>query len=110
MRSHEPAVDAALHAWQAGVRRLSGPDPFGLDPLRGQRGRIVEAVIVELRRRVGPTFTLADLAGAYDGAGDWYTELALRVAPASPEAWDASVALDGAFGLYARLAIEGPSA
>ena len=105
MSGLDPAVEAAVLAWERAVRRLDEPGP-----LTPARWRIVDAVTVELRRRVGPTFTLLDLVRVYDGASDWYTELASRVAPGVPEAWDASVALDAAFGLYARGAVgEGPS-
>jgi hypothetical protein len=100
MTALDPAIEAAVLAWERAVHRL---DEQG--PLAAARWRIVEAVTVELRRRVGPTFTLRDLVRVYDGASDWYTELAARVAPGVPEAWDASVALDGAFGLYARAAL-----
>ena len=100
MSARDPALESALMAWQQGMRRLDEPGP-----LRAPRARIVEAVTLELRRRVGPTFTLGDLLRAYHEAAHWYTELAARVAPGVPEAWDASVALDGAFGLYARDAV-----
>ena len=97
----DPAVESAVFAWRQGVARLYEPGP-----LRGPRLRIAEAVTVEIRRRVGPTFTLPQLVGVYDEAAGWYTELAARVVPGVPEAWDAAVALDGAFGVYARAALE----
>jgi len=64
---------------------------------------VIGAVTDELRRRVGRTFTLADLARAYDGAQSWYLDLAARTAPREPAAWDA-VALDAAFAAYSRQA------
>ncbi|MEW6581922.1 MAG: hypothetical protein AB1416_04095 [Actinomycetota bacterium] len=94
------AVESAVVAWRRGVGRLEEPGAA-----RAARWRVVEAVTVELRRRVGPTFTLGQLVDAYDEATGWFTELAARVAPGVPDAWDASVALDGAFGLYARGAV-----
>jgi len=66
----------------------------------------VEAVEDELRRRVGATFTLAQLAQAWAGAPAWYPDLAARVAPRAPEAWDPQGALDGAFGRYMRRAVD----
>jgi hypothetical protein len=63
---------------------------------------LVEAVHDELRRRVGQTFTIADLARVYSGSEDWFLELAPRVAPKHPDLWDPSVVLDGAFALYSR--------
>jgi hypothetical protein len=66
----------------------------------------MEAVDDELRRRVGRTFSLRDLARVYDGASAWYLDLAARVAPREPAAWDPSVALDAAFADYARQAVD----
>lgn len=96
----DAAVESAMMSWRRGMERLQEPGR-----LRATRARIAEAVTVELRRRVGPTFTLPQLVSAYDEATGWYTELAARVAPNAPDAWDASIALDAAFGVYARGAI-----
>lgn len=93
--SETPAVGAALFSWEEGLARLEEPGPL----LRPRR-RIVAEVQAELRRRVGATFSLADLARAYDASSEWYLPLAQRVAPATPAAWDPAVALDAAFGLY----------
>jgi hypothetical protein len=98
----DPAVVSAMADWEDGVRRLREPGP-----LRGPREVVAGAVQDELRRRVGVTFTLADLARAYASASDWYLDLARRVAPLAPGAWDPAVALDGAFGDYARHASDG---
>lgn len=95
----DPALEAPVLEWARAVSRLGDSGP-----LNAARWRIVEAVAVELRRRVGPTFALRELVQVYYAASDWYTELAQRVAPGVPEAWDAAVALDAAFGLYARAA------
>ncbi len=70
----------------------------------GPRSRLVDAVHDELRRRVGLTFTIADLAHVYSVSEDWFFELAPRVAPKDPDLWDPSVVLDGAFALYSRSA------
>ncbi len=97
----DAGVAAARHAWEDGLIRLTPLIPAG-----GNRMRIVTAVHDELRRRVGTTFRLADLARVYDGASTWYLELAARLAPREPEVWDSSVTLDGAFGLYQRFATD----
>lgn len=93
------AVESARFSWQEGLRRLERRGP-----LTGSRLALVEAVHDELRRRVGVTFTLGDLARAYGEAGEWFLQLAPRVAPKHPEEWDPATALDGAFALYARQA------
>jgi len=101
MTEDDPAVAAAAFAWEDGRERLAEPHP-----LRPLRLRIADAVQEELRRRVGTAFTLAELARVYEDASTWYLELAARLAPRQPEAWDPAVALDGAFGLHMRRATD----
>jgi hypothetical protein len=97
----DAAVEAARFSWDEGLRRMAEPVP---PAVARARARIQEAVHEELRRRVGATFTLAALARVYEDAQSWYLELAARVAPRQPEAWDPAVTLDGAFGEYMRQA------
>lgn len=99
----EAAVETARFAWEEGMARLAEPAP---PAVARARGRLVEAVHEELRRRVGATFTLRELAAAYAEASGWYLDLAARTAPRQPEAWEPSVTLDGAFGRYARQATD----
>ena len=103
MTSRDPAVAAARFSWDEGLARMSQPAPVAVG--RARR-RIVAAVADELRRRVGVTFTLAELARAYDEAPTWYLDLAARVAPREPDAWDPAVALDAAFASYSRQAAD----
>ena len=100
-RPREAAIAAARFQWEDGLARLAEPAPAAV--ARARR-RIVEAVHDELRRRVGVTFTTAQLVEAYDGASRWYLDLAARVAPREPDAWEPAAALDGAFATYARQA------
>lgn len=98
----DPAgIAAARYAWEDGLLRLEPLMSSG-----GNRMRIVDAVHDELRRRVGVTFRLADLAAVYEGSSGWYLDLAARVAPREPDAWDPAVTLDGAFGMYQRHAAD----
>lgn len=97
--SADAAVAAARFAWEEGLRRIDEPAP---PAVARARERIADAVDDELRRRVGRTFLLADLARAYEGAPSWYLDLAARVAPRIPDAWDPAVTLDGAFGRFMR--------
>jgi len=101
MTIDDPAVAAAAFAWEEGRERLAEPDR-----LRPLRLRIAAAVQEELRRRVGTAFTLAELARVYEDASSWYLDLAARIAPRQPEAWDPAVALDGAFGQHMRRATD----
>jgi hypothetical protein len=100
-RPREAAIAAARFQWEDGLARLSEP---ARPELARARRRIVQAVHDELRRRVGLTFATAELVAVYDGASSWYLDLAARVAPREPDAWDPSVTLDGAFATYARQA------
>jgi len=65
-------LELARQQWGDGYRRL--------EERRGDRGRYerllgqVDAVTAELRRRVGQTFTLGELAAVYDGADAWARE------------------------------------
>jgi hypothetical protein len=101
--SRDPAVAAARFSWEEGLARLAEPAPAAV--VRARR-RIMAAVNDELRRRVGLTFTLADLARVYDGASAWYLDLAARAAPREPDSWDPAVALDAAFAGYSRQAVD----
>ncbi|MDX6645359.1 MAG: hypothetical protein QOK40_1086 [Miltoncostaeaceae bacterium] len=94
---------ASRFAWEDGLRRLAEPGP-----LRAPRRAIADAVGVELRRRLGMTFTLAELARVYRDASDWYLQLAAEAAPGRPDAWDSAAALDGGFGLFMRQATDAP--
>ena len=94
------SVELARQHWAEGHRRLQAqagrPDLYRR--LLGE----VETVTDELRRRVGGTFTLAELAEAYRGAERWAQE-AVAERPAGP-GWARRVttAADAAFHLYAR--------
>jgi hypothetical protein len=93
------AVEAARQEWEEGHRRFR-------EELRDARRRAwllshLERVTAELRKRIGTTFTLAELAGAYGGVEDWAREaLADTGAPGWPR--DVTLVSDEAFHLYAR--------
>ena len=94
------AVENARLQWEEGYRRLNehaSDRPVYLDLLAQ-----VDVVIDELNRRVGQTFTLADLAAAYDDADRWL----LEVLPPGAGAIQLGLVEDAAFHLYARGAID----
>lgn len=97
MRGVPPAVAGPLLEWDAGERRLDEPGPD-----RDARLRVVSAVEDELRRRVGSTYSLADLVRVYGESSTWFLEVAERAAPGRPNAWDPSATLDAAFARWAR--------
>ena len=89
----------ARSAWDLGRARIDAPGA-----LSGAHSLVADATQDEVRRRVGATFTLAELAACYQQASVWFLPLASRVAPGRPDAWDVDVVLDGVFGRYQRQA------
>ena len=95
-------LESARYHWEDGLRRLEaeGPETARYRHL----SLLVDAVTDELRRRVGHTFTLAELADAYDGSEDWVRDVVLDSVQPRFRAGirDSAVIQDAAFGLYAR--------
>jgi hypothetical protein len=97
-------VESARRDWAEGWRRLQEESR---EPRTAERLHLAVAVVTdELRRRIGGTFTLAELAGVYADAERWAREVVADQA-AGP-AWPRSLSLvqDAAFHLYARGAID----
>ena len=95
-------VETARFQWEEGRRRLGAA---GEDTARSRHLLLlVDAVVDEIRRRVGQTFSLADLARVYDGAEDWVRDIVLRSLPPRARAGvgDTVLVQDAAFALYAR--------
>lgn len=91
-------VSSARRQWADGrVRFLAAArEPAQADSLHRQR----DAVLEELRRRVGGVFTLAELAEAYDGAERWVQQVVGERAPSQGWARTVAVASDAAFYDY----------
>src|SRR5579875_2373439 len=93
--------EQVLGLWQEGERRLRAADPDERPALE----RVVEALVDELRRRVGPSFTAQELARLYVQEGtDWCFAVAMRAAPDTPAAWDLATVAGAAFARYVRSA------
>ena len=97
-------IESARRDWEDGYRRLlaATSDPVGSDRLHRQ----VDAIIAELRKRVGATFTIAQLADAYAGSEAWLRETIDERAPVPDWPRTVTVAGDAAFHLYARGAVD----
>src|SRR5437763_1170184 len=67
--------------------------------------RGVELVVDRLRQRVGQTFTIEELAAAYDGADVWALELLDAADPDAPVPTEPGTVTDAAFHAYARGAL-----
>jgi hypothetical protein len=90
-------LENALFQWEEGVRALRAIE----EPReRRQADRIVGAIQDELRRRIGPTFSAAELAELYGRGTDWCLQVAIDTAPGL--AGDSRSLADAAFWLYLR--------
>jgi hypothetical protein len=93
-------VASARHEWEDAYRRLGEAqrDPRAADSLRLQ----LRIVTDELRKRIGSTFTLGELAAEYLRADDWVR--ATVEEHASSPGWASSLTIveGAAFHLYAR--------
>ncbi len=103
MSTGRPRYEDLIGLWQDGGRRLTA--------LRGsertQADRVVDALVLELHRRLGGPFSAQELAELYLEQGtDWCFDVAVRVAPATPEAWDLTTVAGAAFARYAREAVD----
>jgi hypothetical protein len=94
------SVDAARQQWEEGNRRLESQssDPEAYLRLLGQ----LEVATDELRKRVGETFTLAELADAYGASDHWLREAVEERAHTPGWQRQLAVVQDAAFHLYAR--------
>lgn len=94
-------VELARQQWNDGQRRVDETrraDARRYAQLAGQ----VDLVVGALRGRVGQTFTLAELADAYDGAERWVLELLDDADPEYEPVAEAGTVADAAFAAYAR--------
>jgi hypothetical protein len=98
------AVELARQEWEDAHRRLAeeSRDAGRAEPLHRQ----VEAVTDELRRRVGQTFTLAELATVYEDADRWVRDAVAERAPSRNWPRHLAVVEGAAFHLYARGAVD----
>lgn len=96
----EAEVESARRDWEEGYRRLLDESRAG--PAGERLHAQVDAVLSELRRRLGGTFTLRELASAYAAAERWSRDAVAEHAPAP--GWPRTHALveAAAFHVYAR--------
>ena len=90
------AVENAMFQWEEGERRLRSFE----DPERTQLEQASRAVLEELRRRLGGTFSVTELADFYASGTDWANDIADRHLAGT----DTAHAVDAAFARYARFA------
>jgi hypothetical protein len=100
----EGTLENTRGEWAEGNRRLqaAASDPAQYDRLLAE----VELVLEQLRRRVGQTFTLRELASAYVDADRWVQEAMIEAEPAPGWPARSTIAQDAAFHLYSRGALD----
>ena len=92
------AIENARFQWEEGERRLRQADDVTASDLE----RATWAVQDELRRRLGSTFTIRELADLYASGTDWADDIAHRQRAGS----DTGAVVDAAFNRYAREAAD----
>ena len=93
-------LETTRHEWQEGHRRLQAAAD---DRARYERLlEEVDVVLEELRRRVGQTFTLDELAGAYADADRWAQEALAEREPSPGWPTRLTTVQEAAFYLYSR--------
>lgn len=61
---------------------------------------VIEALVAELRRRLGGRFYTQELVALYGQGTSWCLQMAMQLAPDDPWAWDAALVADAAFARY----------
>jgi hypothetical protein len=98
------ALEQTRREWELGHRHL---EQQARESARGDAFLAeLDAVLAELRKRVGGSFTLEELADAYPAAEAWSREAVGETDPA--EGWPLRLAVvtDAAFHVYSRGAVD----
>lgn len=97
-------VEVARQEWEEGSRRLEAARD---DPGRYRQLLVLlDLVLDELRKRVGQTYTLAELVAAYGEAERWAREVLEERAETPGWPRDLTLVLAAAFDAYQRGAID----
>jgi hypothetical protein len=92
------SYETAVYQWQQGERRLQAAPA----ERRALLERVTDALVAELRRRLGGRFAADELVALYERGTAWCLQTAMRLAPEDPWAWEAGVVIDAAFARYLR--------
>jgi hypothetical protein len=96
------SYENAIYQWQQGERRLRAAPA----ERRALLERVTEALVAELRRRLGGRFTAEELVELYGRGTDWCLQAAMNESPGVPWAWDSGIVVDAAFARYLREATD----
>ena len=93
-------VEVSRQEWEEGSRRLEAAREDGRR--YRQLLELLELLLDELRKRIGQTYTLAELASAYGESEHWAREVLEERAPQSGWPRDLTLVLAAAFDAYQR--------
>lgn len=96
------SFENAIYQWRQGERRLRAAAP----EQRVLLERVTDALVAELRRQLGGRFSSEELVELYGRGTAWCLQIAMKLAPEQPWAWEAGVVADAAFGRYLREAAD----
>jgi hypothetical protein len=88
------ALENALYQWREGERRIADQP----EVTRADLDAATDVVVEELRRRLGSSFVVDELAELYARDTDWALALARRHGAGT----DAAAVVDAAFARYVR--------
>jgi hypothetical protein len=97
-------VELARQNWEDGRRRIERT-PAG-SPEARRLAAEVELIVAQLQRRLGQTFTLGELAVAYDDSAEWARDVLYDVRPDDASPPDTATVTDAAFQRFARGALD----
>jgi hypothetical protein len=97
-------VELARQQWRDGNRRLEEARADGRRYRQLTEG--ADRVVDALRRRLGQSFTLEELASTYHGADDWVRDLLEDTDPEGGVPNEPGTVADAAFHAYARGAVD----
>jgi hypothetical protein len=96
------SFETAIYQWRQGERRLQAAPA----ERRALLERVSDALVAELRRRLGGRFSADELVSLYEAGTAWCLQVAMTLAPEDPWAWEAGTVTDAAFGRYLREAAD----
>jgi len=96
------SFETAIYQWQQGERRLRAAPP----ERRALLERVTDALVAELRRRLGGRFSVDELVALYEAGTSWCAQTAMQLAPEEPWAWEPGLVVDAAFARYLREAAD----
>jgi hypothetical protein len=97
-------LELARQQWRDGNRRVEEARGDGRRYRRLLEG--TDLVVEALRRRLGQSFTLDELAATYGGADEWVRDLLEDADPDGAVPTEPGTVADAAFHAYARGAVD----